>query len=247
MTTNGNGKVPETLFAALAAFQAELPGIGKGNTASVRSDKGNYSYKYADLADVSAAVLPRLGALGLAFTARPTLLDGQFVLAYSLVHVSGDREDGIYMLPSSGTPQQIGSAITYARRYCLCAAVGVAPAEDDDDAAAAQTVTRQSPADAWDAATPARPNGNGAQRGQVSRPAQEQATPQPTEIDEAAVADWAAKIDEIASAEDADKTDGELREVFKSGRMNPTTANAIRKAIRAKREAVGQRETAGAQ
>ena len=179
MTTNGNGKVPETLFAALAAFQADLPGIGKGNTASVRSDKGNYSYKYADLADVSAAVLPRLGALGLAFTARPTLLDGQFVLAYSLVHVSGDREDGIYMLPSSGTPQQIGSAITYARRYCLCAAVGVAPAEDDDDAAAAQTVTRQSPADAWDAATPARPNGNGAQRGQVSRPAQEQATPQP--------------------------------------------------------------------
>ena len=181
MTTTANGKVPETLFAALAAFQADLPGIGKGNTASVRSDKGNYSYKYADLADVSAAVLPRLGALGLAFTARPTVLDGQFVLAYSLVHVSGDREDGIYMLPSSGTPQQIGSAITYARRYCLCAAVGVAPAEDDDDAAAAQTVTRQSAADAWDSAKPAPPRQNGSdgngqqQRGQVSRPAQPQA------------------------------------------------------------------------
>ena len=61
------------------------------------------------------------------------------------------------------------------------------------------------------------------------------------------MADWAAKIDEVASADDADRADGELREVFKSGRMNPTTANAIRKAIRAKREAVGQRETAGAQ
>ena len=172
MTAN---EMPKNLFEALARFQAQLPQIGKGNTAQVRSDKGNYSYKYADLADVSEAVLPRLGALGLAFTARPTLIDGHFVLAYSLVHVSGDREDGIYMLPGSGTPQQIGSAITYARRYCLCAAVGVAPAEDDDDAAAAQTVTRQSAGDAWENSTPAPPRpAQPRPAAQVSRPEQPQ-------------------------------------------------------------------------
>src|ERR1035441_2494843 len=155
------------LFAALAEVQAELPSITKGETAQVKSDKANYSYKYADLAAVSAAILPVLGKHGLAFTARPTLLDGHgFVLAYSLVHVSGEREDGIYPLTtgSSATPTQIGSLITYARRDCLCAVTGVAPAGEDDDAASANTPQRwgSSAGDAFDRATPARAaNGNG--------------------------------------------------------------------------------------
>ena len=42
------------LFAALAEVQAELPSITKGETAQVKSDKANYSYKYADLAAVLA-------------------------------------------------------------------------------------------------------------------------------------------------------------------------------------------------
>ncbi len=231
MTTNGT--MPATLFAALAAFQADLPGIGKGNTASVRSDKGNYSYKYADLADVSAAVLPRLGALGLAFTARPTVLDGQFVLAYSLVHVSGDREDGIYMLPSSGTPQQIGSAITYARRYCLCAAVGVAPAEDDDDAAAAQTVTRQSASDAWENAAPAPPRQNGQQqRGQAPRPAPSQQEQSPEDIDP----DAQGYADEAHGALTLHEIEGIHQRAREAGKVtsfirNPSSGNAGKLAL----------------
>lgn len=153
MTAAADRNAPGTLFAALAAVQAQLPKIGKGQTA----DTGKYVYKYADLADVSQEILPRLGAAGLAFTSRPTILDGQFVLAYSLVHFSGEREDGIYPLPSSGSPQQIGSAITYARRYCLCAVTGVAPDSDDDDGAAAEASHRQSAGDAWEDAAPARP------------------------------------------------------------------------------------------
>src|ERR1035441_4590952 len=154
------------LFAALADVQAELPPVTKGETAQVKSDKANYTYKYADLAAISAAVLPVLGKHGLAFTARPTLLDGHFVLAYSLLHSSGERLDGEYPLSTgaSATPQQIGSLITYARRYCLCAVTGVAPAGEDDDAASANTPQRweSSAGDAFDRATPTRPaNGNG--------------------------------------------------------------------------------------
>ena len=175
------------LFKALAQLQAKLPKIRKGETAKVRSDKGNYEYKYADLTDVSEEVLPLMGSLGLAFTARPTLAGGQFVLAYSLVHVSGEREDGIYPLPTNGTPQAIGSAITYARRYCLCAVTGVAPGGDDDDAGAAETNHRMSAADAFENAAPVPPRQNASQqRGQVSRPAQPAkpaATPDPDEID----------------------------------------------------------------
>lgn len=130
---------PDTLAAALAAFQNKLPRILKAETAQVRSDKGNYSYTYADLADVSAQIMPTLGEVGLSFMCRPTYTsDGRFVLAYSLLHSSGERADGEYPLPTGGTPQQLGSAITYGRRYCLCAVTGVAPEDDDDDGAAAR-------------------------------------------------------------------------------------------------------------
>ncbi|WDZ91171.1 ERF family protein [Nocardiopsis sp. HUAS JQ3] len=127
----------ETLAEGLVALQGRLPRIAKGETATVKSDKGSYSYAYADLADVSAELLPIMASVGLSFTARPTLVDGAFLLAYALVHVSGEREEGVYPLPASGNPQAIGSAITYARRYCLLAVTGAAPAADDDDAQAA--------------------------------------------------------------------------------------------------------------
>lgn len=127
------------LAGALAAVQAELPRIQKDQTAQVRSDKGNYSYTYADLASVSAQVLPLLGRNGLAFTAWPSINDaGRFVLRYELLHQSGERLAGEYPLPQDAkSPQALGSAITYARRYALCSVTGVSP-DDDDDAAAAE-------------------------------------------------------------------------------------------------------------
>lgn len=128
-----------SLAAALAAVQAELPGVAKGETAVVQTKSGgNYKYSYADLAAVSRAILPRLGAHGLAWITKPTLReDGRFVLAYKLAHASGEAETGEYPLSDRGSPQEIGSAITYARRYALCSVTGVAP-DDDDDAAGAQ-------------------------------------------------------------------------------------------------------------
>lgn len=148
----------ETLASALAAFQLELPTLGKGNVANVRSDKGNYSYRYADLAEVSTLVLPLMAKHGLSFSAKPTIDDGRFVLAYVLRHTSGETDAGLYPLPSNATPQQVGSAITYARRYILTAISGVAPDEDDGGQAAADTrvahqaYERPAPA-AWDPET----------------------------------------------------------------------------------------------
>lgn len=129
----------DTLAAALAAFQADLPVIDKGETATVETKGGgSYSYTYADLADISHQVMPLLAEHGLSFTATPTHDEGgRFVLAYSLLHTSGESRDGAFPLPNA-TPQQVGSAITYARRYCLCAVTGVAPADEDDDGRAAQ-------------------------------------------------------------------------------------------------------------
>lgn len=124
-----------TLAAALAAFQAELPSIEKGNTVRVPTKSGPaYSYDYADLSDVSARVLPLLGRHGLAWVTRPYLQDNLLVLEYRLLHESGEDITGLYPLGAAATPaQQMGAAITYARRYTLCAVTGVAPGGDDHD------------------------------------------------------------------------------------------------------------------
>lgn len=130
---------PATYQEALVALQAALPEIKKSRTAKVKSEKSEYTYKYANLAGISKSLLPMLAGVGLSWTAKPTLnADGKFVLAYKLKHNSGEFEDGEWPLPSSGTPQQIGSAITYARRYTLCSVTGLAPEDDDDDAARAE-------------------------------------------------------------------------------------------------------------
>ncbi|WP_020385943.1 ERF family protein [Kribbella catacumbae] len=131
------------LAAALAAVQAELPRIVAREVAKVTGETKqgkpvNYSYKYAGLATVADAIMPMLGKHGLSFVTCPTLIGARFVLRYELLHSSGQRLGGLYPLAEDvRSPQAMGSQITYARRYCLCAMTGVSP-EDDDDAAAAE-------------------------------------------------------------------------------------------------------------
>lgn len=121
----------ESLVAALVAVQGKLPAIAKTNQVKA----GAMSYSYADLTQVSEVVLPLLSAHGLAFVAMPTFTEsGGSALHYKLVHESGEFVEGWYPLPSNVRPQELGSAITYARRYALCAVTGVAPGGDDDDA-----------------------------------------------------------------------------------------------------------------
>lgn len=165
------------LAAALAAFQAELPDIAKNARGQARGGQT----KYADLAEVSSKVMPLLGKHGLSFSARPTLTDdGRFVLAYSLRHESGNGEDaGMYPLPNAGM-QEMGSAITYARRYTLMAVTGVAP-DEDDDGHAAQRAHAEQRAQRQD-----RPQGgrNGAQNGQERRnaPARDEQPAEPPSV-----------------------------------------------------------------
>jgi hypothetical protein len=143
------------LAAALAKVQAELPHIAKAQEGKVEgtTKQGkyySYTYGYADLADVSDAIMPLLGSNGLAFTAWPcTDEQGRLVLDYALTHSSGEERTRQFplwlMLPDRVTAQQIGGFITYARRYCLCAVTGVAPGGEDDDGAGGKEVTMDRP------------------------------------------------------------------------------------------------------
>jgi hypothetical protein len=122
----------DTLAGALVKLQGALPHVTKDAT------NPHFRSKYADLSTLTDALLPELAKVGLYWVCKPTMQDGVFGLAYELGHESGDGFLGFYPLPTSGTPQQVGSAITYARRYALCAVTGLAPADDDDDGNAAE-------------------------------------------------------------------------------------------------------------
>lgn len=124
---------------ALSKAQAEFPSIPKNKTAVVRSEKANYSYSYADLADVIGAVSPVLGRHGISVV-QSVRTDGPKVTVTTLLaHVSGEwiETDELTLVAESAQPQKLGSATTYARRYSLGAGLNVAP-EADDDANGAQ-------------------------------------------------------------------------------------------------------------
>jgi ERF superfamily len=115
------------LAAALAAAQ------GMMDNAVMNRVNPHFKSKYADLAAIFDAARKPLSANGLAIV--QTIGDG--VLHTRLLHTSGQWIASEHPLPMSGRPQEIGSALTYARRYSLSALIGIA-ADEDDDANAAE-------------------------------------------------------------------------------------------------------------
>ncbi len=121
---------------AFTEAQAELPPIAKQHEATIGN---SYSYKYADLADVLEAVRPVLNKHGLSISQSSVSEEGKIGVITRIYHTSGHVETfGPLLLPAGGDARSAGSAITYARRYGLCAALGIAPDDDDDGAAAEQ-------------------------------------------------------------------------------------------------------------
>jgi hypothetical protein len=125
------------LAAALAGAQLQIKAPTKGRTAQIKSDKGSYGYKYADLADVIDCYREPLSKAGLALTQTLRVDEGHMVLRTTLLHKSGEWIASEYTLQNYNRPQEQGSAITYARRYSVTSLLGIA-AEDDDDGQAAQ-------------------------------------------------------------------------------------------------------------
>lgn len=128
-----------TLADALAQAQGEFPAIGKDKTADVQGREGRqgYSYNYADLATVIAAVRPALTKNKLSFVQRTVWSEaGHFTLETRLMHASGEWMRCTYPIKTYDRPQDMGSALTYARRYSLTGLLGVASEEDDDGDAA---------------------------------------------------------------------------------------------------------------
>jgi len=136
----------DTIAAAFAAAAAELSDISTTRSVST----GTYSYSYAPLDAVLAEVRPILARHGLAVLQPVATVaeDGKRIgvgVSTMLVHSSGEQwVFGPLIFDDKGTPQQVGSAITYARRYSLLSSLGIAT--DDDDGVAASRPAPSRPA-----------------------------------------------------------------------------------------------------
>ncbi len=119
------------IAAALAKAQAEM---GK---AIKESANPAFRSKYADLGNVMDACLPALNKHNIAVI-QPIVsdMDGRFVKTI-LIHESGETlECAVPLIVGKNDMQGLGSAITYGRRYGLMSMAGIAPEDDDGNAAA---------------------------------------------------------------------------------------------------------------
>jgi hypothetical protein len=126
------------LAKALVKAQGHIKGAVKD------ASNPHFKAKYADLASVWDACRKPLTDNGLSVVQFTTInTEGTIpLLVTRLLHTSGESIDGVTpLIMVKQDMQALGSAITYARRYGLAAMVGVAP-EDDDGNAASEPTTR---------------------------------------------------------------------------------------------------------
>jgi hypothetical protein len=122
----------DNIASALAAAQMEM---GK---ALKTANNPHFKAKYADLASVMDAAMPALNKHGIAVI-QPMGEDdmGRFVETVLLHSTSGEKLTcRVPLIVAKNDMQGFGSAVTYARRYGLMAMAGIAPEDDDGNAAA---------------------------------------------------------------------------------------------------------------
>jgi hypothetical protein len=126
ITSESIGKLAE----ALAKAQGAIEGAKK--------DSANpfFKSKYADLASVWDACRKALSENSLSVVQTTDESPDAVIVDTRLCHSSGEWIQGrLVMKPVKADPQGIGSCLTYARRYALSAMVGIAPEDDDGNAA----------------------------------------------------------------------------------------------------------------
>lgn len=119
------------IATALAKAQGQMKPASKDNI------NPHFKSKYADLASVVEAIREPFSTNGLSYTQVCDFTDsGALIVETVLMHSSGEWYSGRLFMPCpQQTPQGIGSAITYAKRYSLAAIAGLATDDDDGNEA----------------------------------------------------------------------------------------------------------------
>ena len=118
------------LAPALAKAQGQMTGAAKS------AANPFFKSKYADLASVWDACRQPFAENGLSLLQSPSTDGVRVSLDTLLLHTSGQWIKGtVSVSAKEDSPQAVGSCITYLRRYALQSFAGVAPEDDDAEAA----------------------------------------------------------------------------------------------------------------
>jgi hypothetical protein len=130
---------------ASAAFVRAQAGFG---AALKTSTNPHFRSRYADLSACIEAVIDSLHKNGFALMQKTHECENGVAIETIFIHESGEQiSGGIFRVPAGKQdPQGYGSALTYARRYSLMAVCGIAPEDDDGNAASKPKKTMQIPA-----------------------------------------------------------------------------------------------------
>lgn len=121
------GKIAEALSKAQASMKPAV--FNRTNP--------HYKSKYADLTSVFDACRKPLGDNSIAVVQTTVPSSDGVTLKTMLIHSSGEWVSSeLYLKPKDMSPQSVGSALTYARRYGISSLVGISSDEDDDSNAA---------------------------------------------------------------------------------------------------------------
>lgn len=155
---------PETtkIFPALAKAQGEMTNPPKN------ADNPFFKSEYADHPTILNMVRPILAKHGLALAQSY----GEAGLTTTLTHESGEwmMTDPLPIKAEKMTAQGIGSAITYARRYAVCAIFNIAGESDDDGNAASEAPKQEQKPASTPAAKPSPAPSGDKPPGDISKP-----------------------------------------------------------------------------
>ena len=132
--------VGKAIASAFVKSQADFGPALKTNT------NPHFKSKYAGLDACVEAVIDALHKHGIGLMQRTLHCESGVTVETVFIHISGETMSSgpLHVPASKNDPQGYGSALTYARRYSLMAACGIAP-EDDDGNAASKPVTHAKP------------------------------------------------------------------------------------------------------
>jgi hypothetical protein len=125
-------------FDAIAAALAKAQGVM--DAASKDAANPHFKARFASLASVREAIRKPLSENGIAYIQTLRTNEGAVEVDTRLIHSSGQFIGDTLRVPlAQATPQGVGSASSYGRRYALMAIVGLAAEDDDAEAAHGRT------------------------------------------------------------------------------------------------------------
>lgn len=136
LTSETITKIMPAFIKAQGEFKPAVKDAVNGQFAKAANGK-DAKPSYVTLAQAIESVSGALRDNGIAIMQQTDITDhGGIILITRMIHSSGEWIASRYPVhPVKSDPQGEGSALTYARRYALMALVGIAPEDDDGNAA----------------------------------------------------------------------------------------------------------------